>query len=230
MEGRTRRQFLKLIALGGTAVMLPTVFTACEAGPESSVTPPTNGVTLDLRTDTGILNYAYALEQLEAAFYSQVVSQFSASDLSSDEKTILTDIRNHEVIHRDAFSALLGSARIPNLTPDFSALSFTQRTTSGGTGILQAAATFEDLGVAAYNGAGRYLSNADYITLAGKIVSVEARHASVLRDLLNPGSADFAGDDVVDANGLDKALAPSAVLSSADPYIETSVSISHQPA
>jgi hypothetical protein len=48
--------------------------------------------------------------------------------------------------------------------------------------------------------------------LAGKIVSVEARHASAIRSLLNPGTASFAGNDVIDANGLDLAKMPSQIL------------------
>jgi hypothetical protein len=46
------------------------------------------------------------------------------------------------------------------------------------------------------------LTNPDYLLLAGKIVSVEARHASAIRSLINPNSADFAGDDVINT-GLD---------------------------
>ena len=38
--------------------------------------------------DTGVLNYAYALEQLEAAFYSQVISTPFAQ-MSSAERAIL---------------------------------------------------------------------------------------------------------------------------------------------
>jgi hypothetical protein len=48
------------------------------------------------------------------------------------------------------------------------------------------------------------LTNPDYLLLAGKIVSVEARHASAIRSLINPNSADFAGDDVINTTtGLD---------------------------
>jgi hypothetical protein len=49
-------------------------------------------------------------------------------------------------------------------------------------------------------------------------VSVEARHAAALRDLLNPGSRDFAGDDVVDAMGMDRVLEPGEVLAVAQRY------------
>jgi hypothetical protein len=52
--------------------------------------------------DIGILNYAYALEQLEAAFYLQVIAT-PYSGISIAETAYLTDIRDHEVLHRDFF-------------------------------------------------------------------------------------------------------------------------------
>ncbi|RZJ93287.1 MAG: ferritin-like domain-containing protein, partial [Hymenobacter sp.] len=62
-------------------------------------------------------------------------------------------------------------------------------------GILMAARTFEDTGVAAYNGAGRYITDNTYLGLAGKIVSVEARHAALIRDMITYNS--FVANDVV---------------------------------
>lgn len=171
--------------------------------------------------DTGVLNYAYALEQLEAAFYTQVVAGFYAG-ASPGEQTILTDIKNHEVIHRDFLKAALGSAAIADLAVDFTSITFTDRSS-----VLGAAKAFEDLGVSAYNGAGKLLTNPDYLVLAGKIVSVEARHAAAIRDLLQANS--FAGSDVVNANGLDQAKAPSEVLAAADVYITTTVTANNLP-
>ena len=56
---------------------------------------PGMGDAVDLGSgDIGVLNYAYALEQLEAAFYAKVIdSPFSG--MTDMEKTILTDIRDH---------------------------------------------------------------------------------------------------------------------------------------
>jgi hypothetical protein len=102
---------------------------------------------------------------------------------------------------------------------NFSSVDLTKRDS-----VFQTAKVFEDTGVAAYNGAGKLLHSATYLVLAGKIVSVEARHAATIRDILNPKSMDFAGDDVVDANGLDRAFAPSAVLPLVDPFIVTPIS------
>src|ERR1700733_8961557 len=76
--------------------------------------------------DTGILNYAYALEQLEAAFYTKVVAT-PYSGITAAETTILTDIRDHEVTHRDFLKAALGSSAISALSVDFSSIDFTSR-------------------------------------------------------------------------------------------------------
>ncbi|HMI07932.1 MAG TPA: ferritin-like domain-containing protein [Flavobacterium sp.] len=166
--------------------------------------------------DLGILSYAYALEQLEADFYTKVVnaSQFNSA-FSQEQRTVLTDLYNHEVIHREFFRAALtgalpsGATLLPDLAFDYGSLDFNDVTT-----VLGTAKALEDTGVAAYNGAGRYITNPDYLLLAGKIVSVEARHASAIRTLINFNSVDFAGDDVVDTTtGLDQARKPSQIIS-----------------
>lgn len=213
-----RRLFLRS---AGLATSLGTiVISACttdDHNPDPQI--PGTGDAVELGSgDVGVLNYAYALEQLEAAFYTQVIATPYAG-MTDAERTILTDIRDHEIIHRDFFKAALGNGAIKGLTPNFSAIDFTKRDA-----VLGAAKLFEDTGVAAYNGAGKLIKNGDYLLLAGKIVSVEARHAAVIRDLLNPKSADFAGDDIVDANGFDKAVAPADILAAVKGYVKDTIS------
>ena len=208
-ETGTRREFLRVAALGGSAILLPTMFAACgDDDGDPMEPPPTEGVTLDLSSDPGVLNYAYALEQLEAAFYTQVALAFYPG-ITAAEQAVLTDIRDHEVIHRDFLANALGAARIPDLMVDFAGanVDFGSRFS-----VLSTARIFEDGGVAAYNGAGRLLKDLNNLLVAGKIVSVEARHAAAIRDLLRPGTRDFAGDDIVDPSGLDQAIEPGAVL------------------
>ncbi len=173
--------------------------------------------------DIGVLNYAYALEQLEAAFYTQVLSTPYAN-MSSIEREILAEIRNHEVAHREFFKGALGDKRIPNLSVNFKAVDFRNRKS-----VLTTARTFEDLGVSAYNGGGAAIKAVKYLAAAGTIVSVEARHAAVIRDLLEPRSAAFAGDDVVNGSGLDVARPPSKVLGLAGPFIATPVTAKQLP-
>ncbi|GAB3490114.1 hypothetical protein GCM10027341_01390 [Spirosoma knui] len=215
-----RRLFLRYagaVAAGGA------LLASCSKDDNPNVPPATTAV--DLGTgDVGILNYAYALEQLEAAFYTQVITT-PYTGITDAERQLLTDIRDHEIIHREFFKAALGSMAIAGLTPDFSSVNFSDRAS-----VLGTAKAFEDLGVSAYNGAGNLIKDPNYLLLAGKIVSVEARHAAAIRDLLNPKSADFAGDDVVAAaTGLDKADKPSAILPTAQKFVKTTITAANLP-
>ncbi|GAB3541860.1 hypothetical protein GCM10027577_08090 [Spirosoma fluminis] len=215
-----RRLFLRYagaITAGGA------LLASCSKDDNPNVPPATTAV--DLGTgDVGILNYAYALEQLEAAFYTQVITT-PYTGITDAERQLLTDIRDHEIIHREFFKAALGSMAIAGLTPDFSSVNFSDRAS-----VLGTAKAFEDLGVSAYNGAGNLIKDPNYLLLAGKIVSVEARHAAAIRDLLNPKSADFAGDDVVAvATGLDKADKPSAILPTAQKFVKTTITAANLP-
>ncbi|AUD01173.1 ferritin-like domain-containing protein [Spirosoma pollinicola] len=215
-----RRLFLRYagaFAAGGA------LLASCKEGEEN---PTTVMAPVDLGTgDIGILNYAFALEQLEAAFYSQVITT-PYSGMTDAEKTILMDIRDHEIIHREFFKAAIPAAnRIADLVPNFSSINFSDRAS-----VLGTAKAFEDLGVSAYNGAGPLITDVNYLALAGKIVSVEARHAAAIRDLLNPKSADFAGDDVVaPTTGLDAANKPAVVLPIAQKYVKTQITAATLP-
>lgn len=207
-----RRDFLKLS--GVTLALASLTLVGCDDDPVMN----TNNV-FDLgKGDVGILNYAYALEQLEADFYTKVVNNFYAG-ISSIEKQLFTDLYHHEVIHRDFFKAAIGAATtnlLPKLEFQYPNVNFNDRNS-----VLATAKALEDTGVAAYNGAGKYISNPDYLVIAGKIVSVEARHASAIRDLINPLSTDFSGDDVIDANGLDLAKEPKEIVGVAASFIKT---------
>ena len=172
--------------------------------------------------DFAILNFAYALEQLEAAFYTKVIES-PYSGMSAAEKSLLTDVRDHEIAHREFFKAALGSNAIQALEVNFSSINFTSRDS-----VLNTAKTFEDLGVSAYNGAGRYITDVNYLLVAGKIVSVEARHAAYIRDLLLNGS--FADSSVITANGLDTSRKPREVISMASAFITTKLDASTLPA
>lgn len=210
----SRRKFLNYTGATSGLVLLAA---ACKKDDNSSMS---TGVNLG-SGDVGILNYAYALEQLEAAFYIQVIAAPYAG-ITADEKALLTDIRDHEIAHREFFKAALAGGAIPALEVDFSTIDFTKRDS-----VLATAKAFEDLGVSAYNGAGPLITSKDYLTLAGKIVSVEARHAAFIRDLITPGS--FVGSDVIDAKGLEISKSPSMVLSAAGKYIKTKINASNLP-
>lgn len=214
-----RRSFLQYAGAGAAGIAL--IAAGCKKERRDEMMP--GGVTLDFKDDFGVLNYAYALEQLEAAFYIQVASN-PPSTFSPAEKAYFQDIQFHEIAHREFFKKALGNAAISGLEVNFSSINFTDRSS-----VLGAAKAFEDLGVAAYNGAGVRIKSDVYLTLAGQIVSVEARHAAYIRDLISNGSfADLTSLKDLgasDANGLDGALSPDKVLAIAGKYIKTKINV-----
>ncbi|MFT5251917.1 MAG: hypothetical protein ACI87N_000916 [Flavobacteriales bacterium] len=223
-----RRAFLKIsgITMVGAGLLLAGCSKSDDNNNQANQFPGIKKGVFDLGSgDLGVLTYAYALEQLEADFYTKVVnaSGFN-SNFTDEDRLILIDLYNHEVIHREFFKATLTAALpnpstqlLPGLAFNYGSLNFNNRTQ-----VLATAKALEDTGVAAYNGAGKLITNPDYLLLAGKIVSVEARHASAIRSLINPNSNDFAGDDVVNVStGLDVAKNPSEVVPIAKGFITT---------
>jgi len=212
----SRRRFL---GYAGAASGLVLLATSCNKDDDNMMNP-TDGIDLG-SGDVGILNYAYALEQLEAAFYTQV-AMTPFTGITATETALLTDIRDHEIAHREFFKKALGEAAIPALEVNFESINFGDRNS-----VLGTAKAFEDLGVSAYNGAGRLIMSPDYLVLAGKIVSVEARHAAYIRDLISNGS--FADSTVIDGNGLDTSRMPMEVLQIASPFLKSKINASNLP-
>lgn len=218
----TRRDFMRLLGLGGALVIMPGALLSCQDGENTGgLTAPGSGqrISIDFsKGDVAVLQFAYALEQLEADFYTQVVSNFAGSSFTIAERVVLTDIRNHEVAHREFLKAALGADATFSLTPLYPALDFRDRAA-----VLEAARTFEDLGVAAYNGAAQFLADGGNLLAAAKIVSVEARHASAIRAMINPLTGNFA------PRPFDDALQPATVLAQAGAFLTERLSLAGVP-
>jgi hypothetical protein len=222
----SRREFMRLTGLLGGALVL------ANCGKDDKMSPVSTNLTLNFAQPVDVLKYAFALEALEADFYTKVVanSAFGTAFSSAAERTVLTDIRDHEVAHREFFKAAItaNGGTVPSLSTKYPAsVDFASRTS-----VLATAKTFEDLGVSAYNGAGRYLVSTaalPFLTIAGKVVSVEARHASAIRDLISPNTDAFANvSDIAsiganEANGLDAKASPTTVLGMAQAFINETI-------
>ncbi len=216
----SRREFFKIA--GGTGAAAALLLAGCDTAGPGLGPDPSGGsggginqdadVVFDFSTDFGVLNYAYALEQLEAAFY--ITACNNAYDGITDiEEYYLSALRGHEKAHRDFLNAALGANAIDPLEVDFSSVDFGSRNA-----VLTLSQVLEDTGVSAYNGAANFLTNPAFLTLAGKIVSVEARHAAVIRATLS-GDPTFFADlttlvdyGAVPENGLDAAQSPELVV------------------
>lgn len=223
-SARTRRDFLRIMGVGGAVVLLPSVLSSCSDNDNDIMGPGRgpgtgNTVTIDFaKGDVAVLQFAYALEQLEADYYTRVVAASGGSNLTAAEKAVMADLKNHEIIHREFLKIALGANASFTLTPTYPGVDFSSRTS-----VLSTARTFEDLGVAAYNGAAQYITSETNLLVAGKIVSVEGRHAAAIRDLINPKSGDFA------PNAFDDAFRPAKVAGAAQGFIVDRLALANAP-
>lgn len=221
--GRTlrRRSFLRVA--GATAASSALVLAGCGSDEPTPVAPGPATLSFS-NNDTGVLNYAYLLEQLEAAFYQAVVSAFP-TDFTAADRAAFIDLRDHEVIHREFLKYVLGAGAYDNggtpLVFSFTSLNLTTRA-----GVYAAARTLEDVGVGAYNGAGKLLSDVRLLRVLAKLASVEARHAAFVREQALPGS--FAAADVVVGSGafagLDTVKTPAEVVVAIAPFVPVALS------
>jgi hypothetical protein len=202
----SRRRFLGYAgALAGVGLLASSIACQKEEDPMAGALDLGGG-------DTGVMNLVYSLAQLQAAFYTMVILK-PYNGMTASEKAFVTEIRDHEIAHREFFKKVLSGGALQDLTPDFSGVDFAKRTS-----VLDTAKFFEDLSVSAYNGAAKLLNNDTYLQVAGKIVSVEARHAALIRDLIQMGT--FTDDASVDQNGLDFVRDPADVLFLANAYFK----------
>lgn len=223
MTPRTRRDILRMIAVGGAAVFLPSMMTACSDDDNNGGSTPTSpgtgaALTIDFaKGDIAILQFAYALEQLEADFYTKVMAA-TGSNLTATDKTLLQDFKYHEVLHREFFKVALGTTNGFTVTTTYPNVNFSDRTS-----VLNTAKILEDTGVKAYNGAAQYITDLNYLLAAGKIVSVEARHASAIADLISPNTNAFAPapyDDVT---------RPATIAAAAQGYVVDKLTFANAP-
>ena len=174
-------------------------------------------------TVNDVLNFALTLEYLEAEFYNNIVGSVGYMTASAAAQGALSKIKDDENKHVAFLKSVLGSAAVSKPAFDFTAGS------GSGTGPfagyldnyavqLAMAQTFEDTGVRAYKGQAPALQgNRTVLTAALEIHSVEARHASHIRQMRRGLNAAIPSGQVVkpwitlNQTGIDYAPANSAI-------------------
>ena len=156
-----------------------------------------------LETDVDVLNYALTLEHLEAAFYEMAGEYDLGTDgFGNNINEWMGVIGQHEADHVTTLTQVitdLGGTPVERAMYDFGV--------TDAASFLATAMTLENVGVAAYDGAGQFIQNTDLLTAAGSIVAVEARHAAYLNllNLESPFPAAFetpmTPQEVLDAAG-----------------------------
>ena len=205
VSGDTRLGFLKKAGLAGGAVMgggavvsalAPSAFAASQKG-----RPPAKFG----KGDIGILNYALTLEYLEAAFYNgATAANLSLTpQVSAFLKTVTADENAHVAFLKKA----LGKKAVKEPKVNFNGANTSVET------FMKTAAVLENTGVHAYLGQVLNITTPAYVAAAGSILTIEARHASVI-GLLNEASPTGAG--IAPDGPFDKPWTASKVLSAVE--------------
>lgn len=198
----SRRQFLKGSAVTGVAALV------AAGAPRLAFAKQ---VPQKLENDLDIVNFALTLEHIEAEFYKAAVD---SGNLSGDNLTVLTDIRDNEVAHVDALTAALEAADYEGIaTADV--VNTDAFDVSSEDAILELAATFEPVGVGAYTAAAPLIKDKGILAVAGSIEQIEARHAAAVRLLRGENPS------VDTENALGETLAPDKVLEAVTPFLNS---------
>jgi hypothetical protein len=154
--------------------------------------------------DVAIVQFAYQLELLEGTFYAEGVNAGLFEDAFLEQ---IVAIRDHEMAHADALAATLGElgAEVP-ATPQFT---FPPGTFDDAAAFLELAATFEPVGIGAYQGAAPALQSKDILAAAISIHNAECQHRCAINilNLVNPPN-DLAFEEALPLEDVQAAVEP----------------------
>lgn len=176
-EGDTRLGFLKKAGLAGGAVvgggaLLGALTPAGAMAAGGKGRPPAKFG----KGDVGILNFALTLEYLEAAFYNEATANQGKKTFIKDKKTqvFLKTVTTDENAHVAFLKKALGSKAVAAPKVDFGGA------TSSEASFVKTAVALENTGVHAYSGQALNIASPANVAAALSILTIEARHASVI--------------------------------------------------
>ena len=162
--------------------------------------------------DLDILNFALTAEHLEGAFYKQALEMFdenafSAAGVSPGFRANLAQIGQDEANHVTFLEAAItgaGGTPVQACTYNFGFKDVKS--------FVATSAALEGIGASAYLGAAPAVSSKAVLSAAAAILSVEARHSSFVRAVLN---------QIPNAQSLDTPLSPNLVFTLASAFISS---------
>jgi rubrerythrin len=176
LNGDTRSSFLRRAGLAGGALVgggaiLGALAPSALAFSTGDRPPAKFG-----KGDIGILNYALTLEYLESSFYNEATTNQHRHGFIKDFQTrvFLRTVTDDENQHVKALKKVLGRHAVKKPKFDFHGDNANEAK------FKSAAFTFENEGVHAYSGQAFNIKDPKVLAAALSIVTVEARHASVI--------------------------------------------------
>lgn len=190
-EGDNRRAFLKKAGIGGALMMSAgSLFAALAPARASAAKGKGRPPAKFGRGDVGILNYALTLEHLEAGFYNEATRRGIAK--KTESRAFLKQVTADENAHVAFFTKALGSKAIAPPKLDFGSSFQSERSW------LKISMALENTGVAAFAGQALNIASPANVAVAVSVMTVEARHASVVGLLNKPTPANISPNGAFD--------------------------------
>ena len=220
----SRRDFLRYLGVGGAGLLAMPLLSACNSEPID----PALRASIDLRSDSGAMNFASLIQQVQYQFYATSFAVYQGYvGATALEFTVIQRLWTHHSGVLQLFRRATPEPVSGNLQFDYSNVDFSNRAS-----VLEYAIELEDIATAAMHGILRHAPDAETLTVLAKIASVEARHSATLRDLVDIGAGrasaltrtSFASDDVVSpTTGANELLTPRQAIDLLQPRFVSTV-------
>jgi len=176
----------------------------------NDLTDPSRHVTLDLGTETGVLNFMYAVLQLELDFYSRVTNNMYPSMLTSEMDTFDQMRSNVDGARSAMVRTEIPSGRISDalLFRLGNVIDFADRTS-----VLTHAQTIEDAAARGFLAAASLVHTPATITTVQGLANDAADRSSTIRALANAGPLAITP------------LQPAEVIATLTPYYYTTFTV-----
>jgi Ferritin-like domain len=183
-SGDTRLSFLKKAGVAGVGAMSGGAVLSALAPSAFAASGPGRPPAAFGKGDVGILNYALTLEYLEAAFYNGATA--ANMPLSSQAAAFLKVVTQDENAHVAFLKKALGHKAVKTPKFDFKGANTSPEV------FMKTAQVLENTGVHAYSGQALNIKTPAYVAAAVSILTIEARHASVIGLLNDPTGKEIA--------------------------------------
>jgi len=179
--------------------MKSTIFSVAALAAFSSAAP-TGGKGKSGPSDADILNYALTLEHLEDTFYREGLAKydekaFTDAGYTSETYNRIKTVSADEATHVSFLTGALKQAGAQPVAECKYNFGYTDVKS-----FLATASVLEGVGVSAYLGAAASIMSKGYLTAAGSILTVEARHSAYIRNSVGQSPFPQPFDDPLSLN------------------------------
>lgn len=196
VKSPARRQFFALATAVGGVALAGALYRPAQADIVA-------GLGKIFYLDPTVLNFAFAIEELEADFFARATTSKGYGELMGAERNAFATMANHDLAHKELLYSLrfqmhakdAGTYETLNASESRRPRIFSYPPLGSREALLQAALDIKENALFTYHGAVGIVRNKKLLGIAAAIAGVEGRDVAILRDALgmDPVPAPFEG-------------------------------------